>query len=168
MRRFIAPAAAAAVLVLVIWLLGKPGSGGGADLGKTAPSFELVDLSGRRISLESLRGKVVLIDFWATWCDSCIEEVPELERLFQENKDKDFAFLGLSVDEGDPAAVAKFVSQHGVTYPILFADRKTKRSYRIFGLPTKFLIDPEGVVRRRYLTDTPISAIETDIRSMLQ
>lgn len=148
------------------FLLSRPSAGGPA-VGSPAPEFRLADLSGRTVTLAEYRGKVVLLDFWATWCASCEVELPDLKALHQRFPARDFALLAASVDEAGPEVVARYASQKAVPFRILFADQDAAGAYRIFGLPTKFLIDRDGVLVRRYLDGVPAADLAQDIQDQL-
>lgn len=113
-----------------------------------APSFAVTTLSGDPVSLESLRGKVVLVNFWATWCPPCRIEMPGFERVYQERKDQGFVIVALSTDRGGSAEVERFLSERGISFPAAMASRELVREFGgIPGLPTSFLIDRHGRIR---------------------
>lgn len=113
-----------------------------------APEFELTTLDGQQISLASLRGKVVLVNFWATWCPPCRIEMPGFQRVYEAKHGKGFTIVGISTDAIGAGAVATFVRERGITYPIAMA---TVPVVQGFGgartLPTSFLIDRDGRIR---------------------
>jgi thiol-disulfide isomerase/thioredoxin len=117
----------------------------------SAPDFTLKDIDGKQFSLKNYRGKVVLLNFWATWCPPCRREMPSLERLHEKLKDKDFVVLALNqMEDGD--RVFTFSGDLGIdlTFPILFdQDSGVSRAYGVMGLPTTFLIDKKGNERFR-------------------
>lgn len=137
-------------------------------VGKPAPPFELADLSGRMIKLSDYQGKVLLVDFWATWCVTCEKEVPELKALYKEFKGSSFDILAASVDQGTPGVVAKFVSENKLPYPVVFAVGETVNAYNVFGLPAKFLIDENGHLYRKYSAEDPVSEVIKDLRILLK
>jgi len=122
---------------------------GPPQLGAPARSFEAATLAGEVVSLESLKGKVVLLNFWATWCTPCRMETPYLESVFQEYSEQGFEIVGISMDTGDAAEdVAMFVDEYEVSYTILHDPQmRGMELYQILGLPATFLIDREGVLR---------------------
>jgi peroxiredoxin len=146
----------------------SPSTSSGPKAGAPAPDFSLTDLGGRTITLAEHKGRVVLLDFWATWCVSCEKEVPELKALHDTLSPDEFALLAISCDDGGPEIVANFAAKHALPYPVLFGDVGTRQRYKIFGLPTKFLIDDQGRVYRKYLANTTSEEIENDIRSLLK
>lgn len=166
-RPYAIPAAGIAGMALLLGLLSISGREGQVAAGEPAPAFDLTDLSGRSASLADYRGKILLIDFWATWCLSCEEELPELKALYHRFQPEGFDLLAASVDEDEPAAVAEYTSKRKIPYRVVFADRQTVRRYRVFELPMKFLIDEKGIVFNSYAPQTPVSDIEKDIRILL-
>lgn len=166
--RFFVPVAGVFGLALFFWLLTAPGTDRGPGPGTPAPPFELTDLGGRLVRLADYRGKVVLIDFWATWCVGCREELPALKALHGKLSRKEFVILAPSLDEGAPEVLARYLIENSIPYTVLFAEPDIIEDYRIFGLPTKYLINKEGVVHRKYLSDTPIAEVEADILDLLK
>jgi peroxiredoxin len=119
--------------------------------GQAAPAFELERLDGGRVSLESLRGRVVLLNFWATWCPPCEEEMPAMERLHQTLAGQPFELVAVSVDE-DRNAVVKFRERLGLHFPILLDPRrKVSGAYQTFRYPESFLIDPQGRIVSHFI-----------------
>jgi peroxiredoxin/YHS domain-containing protein len=128
-----------------------------------APPFSLTDLSGRTISRESLEGKVVLLDFWATWCVPCRKSMPELQALHAKYSSRGFTVLGVSIDEGGAARVKKFVASKKITYPIALDAGETPawQAYRVKAVPAAYLIDRQGQVRAQW-TGVPANARELE------
>jgi len=114
-------------------------------MGKIAPDFTLQDLKGRQISLSDFKGKVVLLDFWATWCGPCIKSIPNLEMLYTKYKDEGLVVLGLN-DEPDHAKVEQF-AQGKMSYAVLLDAKRQFAEYGIRAIPTLFYIDRNGKVR---------------------
>jgi peroxiredoxin len=116
--------------------------------GEHAPDFHVTTLDGQQVSLASLRGKVVLVNFWATWCPPCRIEMPGFQRVYEAKRDKGFTIVGISTDAIGSGAVADFIRERGITYPIAMANAAVIRD---FGgartLPTSFLIDRDGRIR---------------------
>jgi len=121
------------------------------DTGK-APDFTLSDNRGHATTLSSLRGKVVVLEFWATWCPPCRESVPELNAVYEKFKGKNVEFLGISLDKGSeaPSAVRDFVTEHAVSYPVVFDDQNVNRLYGVSGIPAIFIINKDGKVVKSF------------------
>ncbi len=116
----------------------------------SAPDFTLQTVEGQEVILSGLRGKVVLLDFWATWCGPCKESIPHLIQLYKSYQDKGFELIGMSTDKaGDVEMVRRFVKSMDIPYPIIMTPDEVARSYKITGLPTTVLIDKEGKVREK-------------------
>lgn len=139
-----------------------------ADPARQAPDFTLKDPSGKTVALSAERGHVVLLNFWATWCDSCKTEIPSLKNL-QGRSGGRFVVLAVSVDE-DPAKVPPFLKKYGLDFPIAYADQAgaVERAYAVRDLPTTFLIGPDGQIERRYVGPLDESAVENDILALLR
>jgi peroxiredoxin len=123
---------------------------GGAKIGTTAPNFQLWDLEGNVISLSSLRGKVVLVNFWATWCGPCRVEMPAMELLYRDFPRKDFEILAVSTDPQGIAVTRPFRDSLGLSFPILHdSDFRVGVTYGARTLPMTFLLDRDGVITHR-------------------
>lgn len=119
--------------------------------GDPAPEFSLPTLDGRMVSLSSLRGKVVMVHFWATWCPPCVDELPTLEGLNSSLKGRDFELLAVSVDDS-AGIVREFLQKRGLAIPVLMdIERSVSDRYRTFKFPETFLVDRDGVVRHRII-----------------
>ena len=121
--------------------------GSGSDAGQLAPDFGLVDLSGRKVSLSALRGKVIFLNVWATWCPVCRREMPAIQKLYGEFKSyPDFRLIAVSEDQNQ-AAVAPFIERNGYQFPVLLDPRnQVDGAYGVRGLPSTFIIDRTGRV----------------------
>jgi peroxiredoxin len=110
-----------------------------------APDFTLMALAGQPARLREFRGKLVLLNFWATWCAPCLHEMPSMERLYQTFKQTDFVLLAVSMDRQGEDVARPFVENLKLTFPVLL-DRtlEVSRQYSVRGLPTSYLIDPDG------------------------
>ncbi|MCP4614752.1 MAG: TlpA family protein disulfide reductase [Planctomycetes bacterium] len=137
-------------------------------VGKTAPSFTLLDLDGNKVSLSDYKDKVVILDFWATWCPPCIKEIPHFIELYNEYKNQGLIIIGISVDRQGVGIVKAFNRKYKINYPILMADNQVSRDYgNITGIPTTFVIDPAGKIRRMYVGYRDKFVFETDIKTLL-
>ena len=114
-----------------------------------APDFSLTTLDGTKITLSEMRGKVILLDFWATWCEPCREAIPHLVELRHRHSEDGFEIIALSMDQGDLEPVRKFVRARDLPYPVGIAPEGVARNYRVSALPTSVLIDKQGNIRER-------------------
>ena len=120
--------------------------------GSMAPDFTLPLLKGGEASLSDYRGKVVLLNIWATWCIPCREEMPSMEQLYQNLKGKPFEILAASIDTRGSTDVEPFVRKLGLTFPVMLdSDKKVNNLYQATGVPESFIIDKNGVVRDHIL-----------------
>jgi peroxiredoxin len=116
----------------------------------STPTFAVTTLEGDTLRSDDLRGRVVIVNFWATWCPPCRIEVPSLQSLWEVRRDDGVVVLGLSMDRGGRAAVDAFLRERGVTYPVAMADRAVESAFGgVPGLPTTFILDADGTVRHR-------------------
>lgn len=124
-------------------LFGKPMLKKGA----AAPDISLPDLDGNIISLADYRGKVVLLNIWATWCPPCVEEMPSMEKLHQELKGDNFAIVAVSIDVSGAKAVTRFMEKHKLSFTALTDPEGTIKSlYQTTGVPESFVVDQRGVI----------------------
>jgi peroxiredoxin len=121
---------------------------------KPAPAFTLPDINGNKVSLSDFKGKVILLNFWGTWCSPCTAEMPSFNRLYAAFKNDGFVVLAVSIDPSDKP-VRSFVSAKGITFPVLMDPDKEAYFdlYAIFALPTSFLIDRKGMIVEKFLGD---------------
>lgn len=116
-------------------------------VGAPAEDFRLVDLEGKQQSLSQYRGKVVLVNFWATWCKPCTTEMPAMQATYDRLRDKGFVVLAINELEDD-AKVREHIKQHGHTFPVLMdRENKVANQFGVFGLPVSVFIDEKGVVQ---------------------
>jgi cytochrome c biogenesis protein CcmG, thiol:disulfide interchange protein DsbE len=133
-----------------------------------APDFSLPDLTGRRLGLSTYRGKVVLLDFWATWCDPCREEIPHFVELQNKYRDRGFQILSVSMDDG-PEPVRDFYQRFKMNYPVVMGNAKMGELYGgVLGLPIAFLIGRDGRIYGKHIGATDITVFEEEIISLLQ
>ena len=137
-------------------------------VGTPAEDFQLVDLTGKTQSLNNYRGKVVLLNFWATWCKPCTKEMPAMQVTYDKLADKGFVVLAINELE-DEAKVREHITQYGHTFPVLMdRDNKVANQFGVYGLPVSFFIDEGGVVREYIkgglLTEQKISEVVSRIQ----
>jgi peroxiredoxin len=136
-----------------------------------AKDFRLQTLQGRTITLESLRGKAVIMSFWATWCLPCREEMPKLAQLYRQNASRGLEVLGVTTEEpSERSKIEAFVKKYDMTFPVLYADGVDSR-YGVNGLPSVTVIGPDGAVRYRstgFFGDQTIRALEIVVNELLK
>jgi len=148
-RRF-----AASALLFAIGALGCA-KGPPPPTGKAA-AFELTDLKGGTVSLASLSGKVVVLDFWATWCGPCIKEMPDYAEFYRKNQSRGVEVLGIVLDSGEPQDIEDFLRDNRTPYRQLLGTEKVRNDYgSVDGFPTTFLVDAQGQVRLTIVGATP-------------
>ena len=135
----------------VLWVLSGEPTAPPADVGAPAPGFRLPDLAGNEVALEDYRGRVVLVNFWATWCKPCEDEMPAMDRLYQEFAPTGFELLAVSVDEGIEEVEA-FQERLRLSFPILHdPDKDASEAYQSYRFPETFLIDRDGTLVARFI-----------------
>ena len=132
-----------------------------------APDFTLPQPDGKELRLSSYRGKVVLLDFWATWCYPCREEIPHLVDLQQKYGDRGLQIIGVSLDDS-PDPVPSFYQQFHMNYPVVMGTAKTGELYGgLLGLPVTFLIDRDGHIFAKHIGATDAAIFEKEIQKLL-
>lgn len=139
----------------------------GPTVGKPFPSYRVASLSGDTVSVASFKGKVVLLNLWATWCEPCRHETPYLEALYRKRKAQGLEILGVSMDTGNPEAVDDFVKQFGVTYTVARDPQmRAMDLFHVVGLPASFLVDRSGVLR--WMRYGPVSDSDHEFQDALE
>ena len=140
----------------------------GAQGLRAAPDFLLKDLSQKKVKLTDFKGKVVILNFFATWCPPCRAEIPELNKLYRLNKEKGLVVLGVSLDmDAPPQGLTTFVKNMKITYPVLMGTTDLAEKYQVNGVPTTILINREGKAHSRYDGLVPASRFEKDLSNLL-
>jgi len=133
-----------------------------------APAFVLKNLDGKEVASSEYAGKVVLLNFWATWCPPCQAEIPALNELHKEYQAKGLVVVGVSVDEEGPEAVKAFARQQGIDYPILMSSEEVIEAYGgIRGIPTTFLINREGKIIKKFYGEQSKKALENAVNPLI-
>ena len=144
MKRNLTVALVGVVLLGLLGMAARP-----PLVGAPAPEVVLTNLQGQEVKLSDLRGKIVLLNFWATWCKPCKEEMPAMQACYDKLRDQGFVVLAINELE-DTELVAEHVRTHNHTFPVLMDhDNRIANRYGVVGLPASFLVDREGIVRER-------------------
>jgi cytochrome c biogenesis protein CcmG/thiol:disulfide interchange protein DsbE len=155
--------------LLMLWLLLLPREDAAASLvpGQAAPDFDLPSLSGGRVRLADLKGKPVVLNFWASWCTPCRREMPDFQEVLNKYKDQGLQVYGVNVGESE-VAVASFIRTIGVDFPVLLdLEEKAQTAYKILPLPTTFFIDRSGVIRAVYPYQMSRAQMEAEVIRLL-
>ena len=139
------------ILILLLLLVGCSSDTGSsvAQVGKLAPDFEVQNLDGQAISLSSLRGKPVLLNFWAIWCPPCREEMPYLQQIYEEWSGEGLVLLAVNIGES-PSAVEDFMQARSLSLPVLLDIKEAAaRMYNVTAIPTTFFIDRDGILQEQ-------------------
>ena len=122
-----------------------------AEVGKPAPNFTLVDTKGKTWNLADLKDKVVFVNFWATWCPPCRDEMPSMESLYRRLASEKFHMLSILYND-DPGQAAQYVHTNGFTFPTLLDPiAETARAYGITGVPETYIVDKDGILREKLI-----------------
>ena len=134
----------------------------------SAPGFSRMDLNHHPVSLTAYRGKVILLNFWATWCAPCLTEMPRFVEWQQQYAAQGLQVIGISMDD-EATPVRAFYQTHALNYPVVMGDEKLGGLYGgIFGLPVTFLIDRNGKIRFKHQGATDLNVIDAEMRTLLQ
>lgn len=124
----------------------------GLEKGNLAPDFELRSVDGKAMKLSSLRGKKVIVNFWATWCPPCRLEMPEMEKFYTKNKNEGIEILAVNLTKAEKsrADVPAFIEAYGITFPVLLDENSdAARLYGVSSIPASFIIDTQGVIQQK-------------------
>lgn len=134
-----------------------------------APNFTLKSIDGKNVKLSELRGEVVMVNFWASWCGPCRQEMPILDAMYEEYQDLGFTILGVNVEE-DPNAAKKLLKSIPVTFPILLdGENSVSKDYEVVAMPSTFMVDRDGNLRYKHLGYLPgyENEYERQVRELL-
>lgn len=166
--------AAVVILAIIVFIASRYWSGptrsvpgSNAVTRPLAPDFSVTDLSGQTLQLSRYRGKVVVLNFWATWCSPCRSEIPRFVDLQKKYGRDGLQIIGISLDD-DPKLVRGFYQELGMNYPVAIGDAKLAEQYGgILGLPVSFLISRDGRIHAKHVGEADLSLIEREIKSLL-
>ena len=134
---------------------------------RPAPQFSLANLDGKNVSLKDFADKVMVVDFWATWCGPCREEIPHLNKLYENYRGKGVVVVGISMDAEGPEVVKQFAKELRMEYPVVMGDENVQQDFGgIVGLPTTFIIDRKGNIVKKYTGYQP--AIMQDMEQTIK
>jgi peroxiredoxin len=132
-----------------------------------APDFTLQDISGKQVRLADLKGRVVLLEFWATWCPPCRTEIPAIDRLHTQYGSKGLTVLAISLDEGGWDEVKSFATERKISYTVLRGTEDVSAKYMVRLIPSMFLIDKQGDIKKWYMGGGNIEVVEQEIKALL-
>ncbi len=159
-----------AIGVILLWLM-KPGGGSFMPVPvpkDPAPDWVMADLDGGEVRSDRFAGKVVVLNFWATWCPPCVREIPDLEAFHQRRQADGVVVVGASVDAGGTDAVRRFAERHKITYPVLMAGPEVQERFGgIASIPTTFVIGRDGRFAARYLGALTAAELERAVAPLL-
>lgn len=152
--------------VIIFFVAGLFTIGTSSVEAQTAPDFTLTDVNGDQVSLSDFSGKVIVLNFWATWCGPCRMEIPDFVDL-QNKYEDDLVIIGVSLDKDGPRAVEPFVKEYKINYPIIYGSGQVVQDYGgIRGIPTTFIIDRDFNIQRKYVGYRDRSIFENDILTL--
>ncbi|MEK4199861.1 TlpA disulfide reductase family protein [Cytobacillus sp. FSL K6-0265] len=135
----------------------------GLKIGTKAPEFMLQTIEGENISLTDFRGKKVMLNFWATWCAPCKQEMRDFQLFYQNKKDANIEIIAVNIDT--KSNVGKYIERLGITFPVLLDENDhINEIYQVLVIPTTYFIDEEGVIRDKYYSAMPLSLIEEKLK----
>jgi peroxiredoxin len=134
---------------------------------EAAPDFTLQDISGKKVRLADLKGRVVLLEFWATWCPPCRAEIPAIERLHTQYGGKGLTVLAIALDAGGWDGVKAFAAEHKISYTVLQGSEDVSAKYMVRLIPATFLIDKMGNIKKQYMGGGSNEDVEQVIKALL-
>ena len=140
-----------------------------AEVSGQAPDFTLSDLEGEQFTLSSLKGKVVVLNFWGSWCPPCRSEIPDFISFYNEYGERGVEIVGVALERDGGVAVKSFVKEHGINYRVVLGDQEVTQKYGgIRAVPTTFVIDRSGIIRQKHVGAINKKTLEDDVSPLLQ
>jgi peroxiredoxin len=137
------------------------------EVAPLAPELSLTDLNGKTFKMSSLKGRVVVVNFWAVWCTPCTEEVPKFVGLQQKYQGRGLQVIGISIDDAD-RDLRSFYRRFGMNYPVIAGNQEVAEVYGgVLGLPTTFIIDRDGRIQKKVIGSTDFAALEQAVAAQL-
>jgi thiol-disulfide isomerase/thioredoxin len=169
MKYFLAFVAAVALAAPAFSLEPFQNASGAEEL-KPLPQMNLQDFDGKKVESDGLKGNVLVLDFWATWCGPCIAEIPTWNKLQQKYGDKGLKVVGITMASGDAKEVKPFVARRNMQYTVLMGDDDQSYDFNILAFPTTFVVTRDMKVYRRYVGTNPRKSaqIEADVQKLLE
>lgn len=157
------------IVTALLFMLTAPDAEAVARRGQPAPAFKLFAVNGQPLSNEGLKGSVVIIDFWATWCPPCRESLPFFNELHRKYSKQGLQIIGMNVDEGPERELKNFVAEKGLLYTIAMAPRKLQDEFGIRALPVLYILDRNGIVREQVVGFSAQAGkvIENNVKKLL-
>lgn len=158
-----------ASLAALLMIFGAPSLVAAVEPGAAAPSWELRDVDGKTVKLSDFKDKVVVLDFWATWCPPCRKEIPGFVALQKQYGKDGLAIVGISLDQDGAAKVKKFIKANGMNYPVVMGNEDLSRDYgSIRAIPTTFVIDRAGKIVSKHVGYEDQAVFEKEIKPLLK
>ena len=155
------------VILLALFMIGACAKGNAVEIGENAPDFSLTDLDGKVVHLSDFKGKAVILDFFASWCPPCREEIPDFIKLQDTYGAQGFSMVGVSLVSLQESK--DFAKKAGINYPVLIDDGKASAVYGpIRSIPTTFVIGKDGKLAKKYIGYRPKDVFENDIKELLK
>lgn len=155
--KFLAPALGGVALAIAVFaglrvagVGSETGAGAAPKVGDTVPEFEATDMDGARVSSAALRGSAVFLNFWATWCPPCVEEMPVIQQLHERYRDRGLRVIAMNVDAAPPDTVRRFLAKHKLSIPVLLdPGGAISRQFGTYKYPETYLLDPSGKIHAK-------------------
>ena len=142
------------LITCLIWTVACA-SGQGVSIGSPAPEFKLPDLNGKEFKSSQLKGSIVVLDLWATWCEPCVADIPMFNRLHEKFASRGVKVVGVAVESGWAKDIKPHVTKHSIKYSVLVGNEKIIEQYQMIGFPTTYLIGTDGKIVKKYIGTIP-------------